>query len=159
MAKKTENEVKAPKSLFDHIKEITNIQTPDYWEKLEEADKKSWSNYMIIRYMTMNPEWVELIAEVQPYLQEAPPKAVYKALIGIIPKSRAWLKYQKAVASETFESWLVDLTAKHYQISISEAEDALHILHKTNAGKVQIKEIAENFGTDPKMITKLKLGV
>ena len=148
-----------PRTLFDHIKAITQDQKRDYWESLDESDRKTWSNYMILRFMTMNPDWVELIADVQPYLQEAPPSAVYKALIGLIPKSRAFLKYMKAASSESYEKWLVELVATFYEVSISESEDYLHILYKTNSGKLHIKEICENYGTDTKIISKLKLGV
>ena len=28
------------KTLFDHIKEITNNQNPNYWEEISDADKK-----------------------------------------------------------------------------------------------------------------------
>lgn len=149
----------AAKGLFDHIKAITNEQDPKYWDKLDESDRKSWSNYMIIRYMTMNPDWVELISEIQPYLQEAPPKAVYKCLIGLLPKSRVFLKYMKSSSSEKYEDWLVKLIATFYEVSETEAEDYLKILYASKSGKEHIKEIAESFGTDPKIITKLKLGV
>jgi hypothetical protein len=146
-------------TLFDHIKMITQTQDKKYWDKLDESDKKSWSNYMIIRYMTMNPDWVELIADVQPYLQEAPPKAVYKCLIGLIPKSRSFLKYMKAASSEKYEDWLVKLVAKSYEVSETESEDYLKILYASKSGREHIKEIAEMYGTDPKIITKLKLGI
>jgi hypothetical protein len=145
------------KTLFDHIKAVTNEQDPKYWDKLEDADKKTWSNYMILRFMTMNPQWVELISDVLPYLQEAPPRAVYKALIGLIPKSRAFLKYMKAASSEKYEDWIIELIARYYEVSKMEAEDYLKILYETNAGKQHIKEVAESYGTDTKMITKLKL--
>jgi len=81
------------KGLFDHINAITKDQDPKYWDKLDDADKKTWSNWLIIRYMSMNPDWIEMVAEIQPYIQEAPPKAVYKALIGIIPKGKSYLRY------------------------------------------------------------------
>ena len=35
---------KMSKSLFDHIKQITNVQNPMYWESLDDGDKKTWSN-------------------------------------------------------------------------------------------------------------------
>ena len=73
-----------PKSLFDHVKAITNEQNPKYFDTLEEADKKTWSNYMILRFLSMKPEWIETIAEIQPYIQNAPPKAMYLALIELI---------------------------------------------------------------------------
>ena len=147
------------KGLFDYIKAITNEQDPNFWDTLDESDKKGWSTYMVIRYMTMNPQWVELIADIQPYLQEAPPKAVYKALIGLLPKSRTFLKYMKAASSEKYEDWLVKLVMKNYEVSDTEAEEYLKILYSTKTGKEHIKEIAENFGTDTKVINKLKLGI
>ncbi len=38
------------KSLFDHIKAVTQFQDPNYWDKLEDGDKKTWSNYMVHRF-------------------------------------------------------------------------------------------------------------
>ena len=70
-----------PKSLFDHVKAITNEQNPKYFDTLEEADKKTWSNYMLLRFLSMKYEWIETISAVQPYLQEVPPKAFYLAMI------------------------------------------------------------------------------
>ena len=32
------------KSLFDHIKQITDVQNPNYWDDISDVDKKSWSN-------------------------------------------------------------------------------------------------------------------
>lgn len=153
---KTET-VKAPKTLFEHIKAVTQDQNPNYWDSLDESSRKSWSNYMIIRFMSMNPDWIELIADVQPYLQEAPPRAVYKALIELIPKSRAFLKYMKAASADKYEQWLVDLISRYYGVSNLEVDDYLHILYKTNNGKQHIVQIAENYGTDPKLIKALKL--
>lgn len=147
------------KTLFDHIKEVTDVQNPKYWETLSDTDKKTWSNYMILRFLSMKYEWVDTIADLQPYVQELPPKVLYRALINIIPKSRTFLKYIKPASSEKYESWIVELVAKKYEVSISEAEEYVHILYQTNDGKLHIKQIAEDYGTDPKQITKLKLKV
>ena len=70
--------------LFDHIKQITNVQNPKYWDTLEDADKKTWSNYMVLRFLSMKYEWVETIATLQPHIQEIPPKAMYLCLIDLI---------------------------------------------------------------------------
>lgn len=118
-----------PASLFDHIKQITNVQNPKYWDTLEEADKKTWSNYMVLRFLSMKYEWVETIAAVQPYLQEVPPKAMYLALIDLLPKGRHFMKYMKAKSADKYEGWLVELVAKHYEVSKLEAEDYLKILY------------------------------
>ena len=147
------------KTLFDHINAITQDKNPKYWDTLEEADKKTWSNYMILRFLSMKPEWIELVADIAPYIQEAPPKAMYLALIGLIPKSRAFLKYMKPATSDKYESWIIELVGKKYEVSLNEAEEYVHILYQTNSGKQHIKEIAEAYGTDPKQITKLKLKI
>jgi hypothetical protein len=106
------------KGLFDHINAITKDQDPKYWDKLDDADKKTWSNWLIIRYMSMNPDWVEMVAEIQPYIQEAPPKAVYKALIGVIPKGKTYLRYMKGKSVKDYEQWIIDLVAKWFMVSI-----------------------------------------
>lgn len=147
------------KTLFDHINAITQDKDPKYWDKLEDADKKTWSNYMILRFLSMKSEWIELVADIQPYIQEAPPKAMYLALIGLIPKTRAFLKYMKPATADKYEKWVIELVSKKYEVSLSEAEEYVHILYQTNAGKQHIKEIAEAYGTDPKQITKLKLKI
>ena len=148
-----------PKSLFDHIKAVTNEQDPKYWDKLDESDKKTWSNYMVLRFLSMKYEWVETIAAVQPYLQEVPPKAMYLALIDLLPKGRHFMKYMKPKGADKYESWLVELVAKHYEVSKLEAEDYLKILYASRTGKERIIELAEDYGTDPKIIKKLKIKV
>jgi len=147
------------KSLFDHVKAVTNEQNPKYWDTLDEADRKSWSNYMMLRFLSMKYEWVETIATIQPYLQEVPPKAMYLALIDILPKGRHFMKYMKPKGADKYESWLVELVAKHYEVSKLEAEDYLKILYATRTGKERIIELAEDYGTDPKIIKKLKIKV
>jgi len=148
-----------PASLFDHIKQITNVQNPKYWDTLEEADKKTFSNYMILRFLSMKYEWIETIAAVQPYLQEVPPKAMYLALIDLLPKGRHFMKYMKAKGADKYEGWLVELVAKHYEVSKLEAEDYLKILYASRTGKERILQLAEDYGTDPKIIKKLKIKV
>jgi hypothetical protein len=145
------------KTLFDHIKQITDVQNPKYWDKLEEGDKKTWSNYMVFRFLSMKYEWVELIAELQPYLHEIPPKTLYLTLIDLIPKSRTFLKYMSANKSENYEDWIVDLVAMKYEVSKLEAEEYVKILYAIKEGHQKLKEIAQDYGTDEKMIKKLKL--
>ena len=55
------------KSLFDHIKQITNVQNTLYWDSLEDSDKKTWSNYMVHRFLSMKSEWIQVVNEIQQY--------------------------------------------------------------------------------------------
>ena len=147
------------KSLFDHIKAVTTKQNPKYWDTLEESDKKSWSNYMVHRFLSMNPDWIEVLSEIQPYTQTLEPKQLYLALIGLIPKGRYFLKYTKGKKDNKYETWLVDLIKQDFICSIKEAEEYCEILYSTREGRENIKYICEKYGIEKKEITKLKLKV
>jgi len=147
------------KSLFDHIKAVTQFQDPKYWDKLEESDKKTWSNYMIHRFLSMNPDWIEVLSEIQPYTQVLEPKQLYLSLIGIIPKGRYFLKYTKGKKDNKYESFLIDLLKQDFMCSSKEAEDYCEILYSTREGRENLKYICEKYGIDKKQITKLKLKV
>ena len=147
------------KTLFDHIKAVTQFQDPKYWDKLEESDKKTWSNYMIHRFLSMNPDWIEVLSEIQPYTQTLEPKQLYLSLIGIIPKGRYFLKYTKGKGVKKYETWLIDLLKEDFMCSSFEAEDYCHILYSTREGRENLKYICEKYGIDKKQITKLKLKI
>jgi hypothetical protein len=147
------------KTLFEHINAITQTQDKKYWDKLDESDRKTWSNFMVLRFLSMNPDFLPLVAQIQPILQEVPPKAMYLALIDLIPKGRYYLKYIKPKGEDKYESWLLDLVTKHYQVSKMEAEDYLKILYNSRSGRERVKELCEIYGTDSKTITKLKLNI
>lgn len=147
------------KTLFDHIKAVTQFQDPNYWDKLEESDKKTWSNYMIHRFLSMNSDWIEVLSEIQPYTQVLEPKQLYLALIGIIPKGRYFLKYTKGKKDNKYESFLVDIIKQDFMCSSKEAEDYCEILYSTREGRENIKYICERYGVDKKQITKLKLKI
>jgi len=149
----------ATKTLFDHITNVTSVQNPKYWDALTDADKKTWSNYMVHRFLSMNPNWIEILSEIQPYTQTLEPKQLYLALIGILPKGRYYMRYIKGKKANKYESWLVDLLIQDFMCSSKEAEDYCEILYATKEGRENIKYICEKYGIDKKQITKLKLKV
>lgn len=153
------DKVKKSKTLFEHIKQITDYQTPNYWETLSDADKKTFSVYMVNRFLSMNMDWTATIAEVQPYTQKLPPETVYKLYSNLIPKGRHFLKYISGEKTQKYEPWLVELVCKEYECSKSECNEYLTILYSTKEGKVAIKNLCEKYGIEKKQITKLKLKV
>ena len=106
------------KNLFDHINAITSQQYPNYWDKISDEDKKSWSNYMVNRFLSMKMDWVELVNEVQKYPLK--PKELYKVYTDILPKKRQWLKYIKGDKKMKYPEWVYEIVAKHLQISMRE---------------------------------------
>lgn len=156
--KQEDNKIKV-KSLFDHLHAITRDKPNNYWESLSDADKRTWSNYMILRFLSMDLDMIYDISQMQPYIQELKPKHLYKLFYGLLPKSKTYFRYVKGDAQDNYEDWLVELIRKHYEVSKDEAIGYLEVLYTTNEGKNNIKEIAERYGTDPKLITKLKLKI
>jgi len=65
----------------------------------------------------------------------------------------------KGKSVKDYEQWIIDLVAKWYEVSTKEASEYLDILYESVSGREEIKRIAEAYGTEPKLITKLKLKV
>ena len=148
---------KKAKSLFDHIRAVTSEQDPEYWSKISEDDRKSWSNFMIHRFLSMNPDWIETISQLQPYTEILQPEQLYLFYIGLLPKGRYYLKYVKGKNEEKYEKWLIELIKVDYNCSLTEARDYCEILYATKEGREHIKYICEKYGTEPKKISQLKL--
>ena len=108
------------KSLFDHINQITSVQNPNYWDEISDEDKKSWSNYMTHRFLSMKMEWVELVNELQKYNLQ--PKELYKLYTNVLPKGKQWLKYIKGRNQMEYPNWLINIVANQEEISKKEAQ-------------------------------------
>ena len=145
------------KSLFDHIKQITAVQSPNYWEEISDEDKKSWSNYMTHRFLSMKVEWVELVNELQKY--NLKPKELYKLYTTILPKGKQWLKYIKGRNQMEHPNWLINIVANHEQFSKREAYDMIEMLYLTEGGMLELGEICQIWVVDPKKIEELGLNV
>ena len=149
----------AAKKLFDHLNALTAEQDPDYFNKLTEEDIKSWSNFMINRFLSMKPEWVELIASIQPLTQTLEPEQMYKLYINILPKGKQYLKYTKGKAEDKYEQFLIDLIKKEYDCSERQANDYVEVLYASREGRENIQYICERYGLTKKEISKLKLKI
>ena len=143
------------KGLFDHITHITQKQTKGYWDSLNETEKKQWSNYMIHRFLSMKMEYVDVVNEIQRY--NLKPKDLYKLYINVLPKKKEWLKYVKGKKNMKYEKWVVEIIAKHYESSLSEAREYLDVFYSTEQNKANLKTILQKYGSDPKEIKKLNL--
>ena len=143
------------KSLFDHITHITQRQTKNYFEDINDADRKTWSNYMVNRFLSMNSNWTDFVNEIQKY--KLKPKDLYRLYIEILPKSKQWLRYTKGKKTMKYQRWLLEIVAKYYESSISEAYDYLEIYYSSEQGKADLKSILQKYGVEPKEIKKLNL--
>lgn len=145
------------RTLFNHIQAITSEQDPNYFDKLTEEDQKSWSNFMINRFLSMNPDWVEMVSTILPLTQTLRPKDMYKVYINIIPKGKYYLNYIKGKKEAQYDDFIIELIKKEFLCSERQADDYLDILYSTKEGRENIKWICERYGIEKKQITKLKL--
>ena len=145
------------KSLFDHINQITAVQNLNYWDKISDEDKKSWSNYMTHRFLSMKIEWVELVNEVQKYNLQ--PKELYKLYINTLPKGKQWLKYIKRRNKMEYPNWLINIVSNHMEISKQEAYDAIEMYMLTEGGMLELGELCQKWGVEPKKIEDAGLNV
>jgi len=145
------------KSLFDHINQITAVQNPNYWEEISVEDKKSFSNYMVNRFLSMKPEWIELVNELQKY--NLKPKELYKLYTNVLPKGKQWLKYTKGKSDMKYPEWLINIMRNSDESSRREAIDAIDMLMLTEGGMMELGETARKWGIEERKIKDAGLNV
>ena len=143
------------KNLFDHINAITSRQHSNYWDEISDEDKKSWSNYMVNRFLSMKMEWIEFVNEVQKYPLK--PKELYKVYTDILPKKRQWLKYIKGDKEMKYPKWVYEIVAKHLQVSLREASDAVDMYELSHGGQAELADILIKYGRTNEEIHKIGL--
>ena len=148
---------KKRKSLFDHINQITSTQNPKYWEQTSKEDKKTWSNYMVNRFLSMKPEWVELVNELQTY--NLKPKELYKLYTNVLPKGKQWLKYIKGRNDMDHPEWLINVVRNNDESSRKEAIQAIDMLMLTEGGMMELGDLSRKWGIEERKIHDAGLNV
>ena len=139
-----------PKGLFDHINHITSNQTKDYWNTLTESDKKTWSNYMINRFLSMKMEWTDFVNEIQKL--KLAPRQLYLVYSNVLPKGKQYLKYIKKKKQTIYNTQVIQKVSEYFEISQSESEDYLKLLSKE-----QIRELVSKYGYTDKELKQMGL--
>ena len=145
---------KKPATIFDHIAGITHKKKS--WDKLSEADQKSFSPYIINRWLSMHPDLIETIDALQQYtIGPLSKKHVYQLYYDILPNANVRAKYIKGKKMNKFNKDLVKFIKDHYEISSQEAEEYVGIFIRTNSGIQNLIDIMKTYGKTEKEIKKL----
>ena len=90
-------------TLFDWLNQITYEKKP--WNSFTEDEKESFNCYMVHRFLSMNPEYIEFVNLVQtfPYTDK---EKTYNIYLYMIPKNKMFLKYIKSSKSKPKEALL-----------------------------------------------------
>ena len=138
------------RGLFDHLNQVTQIQNKNYWKNLTESDKKTWSNYMINRFLSMKMEWTDFVNEIQKL--NLKPKQLYLVYSNVLPKGKQYLKYIKKKKQTIYNTQVIQKISEYFEISQSESEDYLNLLSKE-----QIRELVSLYGYTDKELKQMGL--
>ena len=123
-------------SIFDWLKQLTYNKGD--WDSFSDDDKKSWNNYMVHRFLSMNPDYIEVVNIVQKY-QYLTDKQVYTIYKNLIPKRNVFLKYIKGKKDKTSAEDIKYL-ADYFECSTREIKEYIDIVPKE-----ELANILDNF--------------
>ena len=143
--------------LFDWVSEVKTKKRK--WDSFSESEQKTFSPYMIHRFLSMNQNYIEIVNDFQKYWS-LEPKQVYEFYWDVLPNKRSFDRYIKNTKKDRFGSsgiikdteWVIDILCKYFQESKNHINEYLYLIADS-----ELKTILEMYGTDPKQIKKLKL--
>ena len=137
------------KTIFQHLSGIK--EKKQSWESLTEMDKKSFSPFIINRWLSMNLDLLPIVNELQKYtIGTLSARDVYKLYLDFLPKKKTFDKYVKGKKSSKYNKDMLAYLSQWYGVSQSEVKDYLEILSKDD-----VKSILKNYGLTDKEIKVL----
>lgn len=144
------------KTIFDHTKAIFTDKRLDYFDQLDDIDKKSFQPYMVNRIISMNRTALPFVNELQQYgILSA--RETYLFYSQILPTGPSFSPYIKSKKDKKYSDWLVKTISKYFWVSNNEAIEYISMLIKNPSGKAELREICESVGIDQSLIKKEKL--
>jgi len=146
--------MKKPATIFDHIAGITSRKKE--WNTLSDVDKKSFSPYIINRWLSMHPDLIETIDLLQRYtIGPLSKKHVYQLYYDVLPNANVRAKYIKGKKVNKYNKDLVKLITNHYSVNSQEAEEYVDLFKKTDGGINHLNKLLKMYGKTEKEIKKL----
>ena len=137
------------KTIFQHLSGIK--EKKQSWESLSEMDKKSFSPFIINRWLSMNMDLLPVINELQQYtIGTLRPKEVYKLYLDFLPKKKTFDKYIKGKKSDKYNKEMLEYLSQWYGVSQSEVKEYLEILPTD-----EVVDILMKYGKTKKEAKKL----
>lgn len=150
------NEKKNPKNLFSHLNAIYTDQSTEYWEKLTDKERKTYSTFLINRFISMNWDYVEIVNIFQQFAGIVEGRDSYLFYSNILPRGRQYHKYIKPRPKN--DSWVVETVAKYFEINQDEAYSYIQLYKQTIEGKEKLKKLLSLYGIDSRKINKAVKG-
>jgi hypothetical protein len=132
-------------SIFDWVKQMSYDK--ESWSSFSNGEHEIFNNFMVNKIISMNPNYVELVAEIQEY--QMPKQKLYEFYCKTLPKQKFFNKYIKP-SKQQYLKETINLLADYFQISTREVLDYCNILTQQD-----IKDILQQLGKEEKEIKKL----
>ena len=110
-------------NIFDHLKNITTTKGPYLGDE-------GWSNWMINRYLSMDPDYCEVVNIVQKNTFIMKGKYLYNLYKDLIPKQYKYLKYIKASKKVDYKPEEIEAVQAYFEVSKKEAKEYINMLPK-----------------------------
>ena len=111
-------------TLFDHIKNITT-------NKGLYLGDEGWNNWMINRFLSMDPDYCEVVNIVQKNTWQMKGENLYNLYKDLIPKQYKYLKYVKASKKVDYKPEEVEAIQAYFEVSRKEAKEYINMLPET----------------------------
>ena len=137
MAKKVNTGIKA-KSIFDHLAGIKEKKTS--WESLTDMDKKSFSPFIINRWLSMNIGLLPIVNILQKYtIGLLSARDTYKVYLDFLPKQKTFDKYIKGKADGKYNTDMLKYLSTWYSVSQREVIGYMELLPKEEVLSILMK--------------------
>ena len=120
---------KKAKTIFQHLSGIKEKKAS--WESLSDMDKKSFTPFMINRWLSMNLDLLPIVNELQKYtIGTLSARDTYKLYLDFLPKRKTFDKYIKGKKTSKYGKDVLTYLSDWYGVSQREVADYLDILSK-----------------------------
>ena len=111
-------------NIFDHIKNITTNKGPYLGDE-------GWNNWMVNRYLSMDPDYCEVVNYVQKNTWQMKGQHQYNLYKDLIPQQYKYLKYIKAKNKKEYKVEQVEAIQVYFEVSKKEAKEYIDMLPKS----------------------------
>ena len=141
--------MRTPLTLFEHLNNLTLYKKG--WNDLTVEDKKSFKPYMINRFISMKMEYLDLVNEVQRYMNSNTDLSVFhKFWNTLLPKKKQFFYYIKGNKKTSVNPELVNILRDYYSESKKNTIEYIKMLSSDD-----LKSILSKMGLEEKKIQSL----
>ena len=139
-------------TIVEWINQVLVYKTP--WENLDECEHKTFSTFIVNRWLSMDNDFIEIVNFFQKYsIGLLEPKDTYKWYCDVLPKGKRFNKYIKGKKQVKYDKELVEIVCKYFELGKKECIEYIELMDKE-----RLKSILELYGKESKQIKKLLKG-